>query len=75
MIETGDKLNQFHMLNLAALLLTYFIHASYLRTVYMYPIHAAAMFNRMRGLEGKYARHYVNRDVTLLLLHALSHSA
>ena len=31
----------------------------------IHPIHAAAMFNRMRGLEGKYApRHYVNRDVT-----------
>ena len=26
-------------------------------------IHAAAMFNRMGGLECKYARHYVNRDV------------
>ena len=26
--------------------------------------HAAAMFNRMQGLEGKYAQHYVNRDVT-----------
>ena len=32
--------------------------------VVIHPIHAAAMFNRMRGLEGKYAQHYVNRDVT-----------
>ena len=30
----------------------------------IHPIHAAAMFNRMRGMEGKYAQHYVNRDVT-----------
>ena len=38
------------------------------KTLYLHyvihPIHAAAMFNRMRGLEGKYARHCVNRDVT-----------
>ena len=25
---------------------------------------AAAMFNRMRGLEGVYARNYINRDIT-----------
>ena len=31
---------------------------------YIHHIHAAAMFNRMRGLEGKYAQNYVNRDVT-----------
>ena len=30
--------------------------------IIIHPIHAAAMFNRMRGLEGKYARHYVNCD-------------
>ena len=37
----------------------------------IHPVHAAAMFNvylltynRMRGLEGKYARNYVNRNVT-----------
>ena len=30
----------------------------------IHPIHAAAMFNRRRGLEGKYAQHYVNREVT-----------
>ena len=37
---------------------------SFVRNVLIHPIHAAAMFNRMRGLEGKYAQHYVNRDVT-----------
>ena len=38
-------------------------------------IHAAAMFKRMHGLEGKYARNYVNHDVTSNLLHAPSPSA
>ena len=35
-------------------------------------IHAAAMFKRMQGLEGKYARNYVNHDVISNLLHAPS---
>ena len=30
----------------------------------IHPVHAVAMFNRMRGLEGKYARNYVNRNIT-----------
>ena len=33
------------------------------------PIHVTAMMNKKRGLEGKFARQYVNRDVTSLLLH------
>ena len=32
------------------------------------PIHVTAMMNKKRGLEGKCARQYVNRDVTSLLL-------
>ena len=35
----------------------------------IHPIHATAMVNKKRGLEGKFARQYVNRDVTSLLLH------
>ena len=31
------------------------------------PIHAAAMFNRMRGLEGKYVLDYVNRDENIIV--------
>ena len=30
----------------------------------IHPVHAAAMFNRMRGLKDKWLRNYLNRDVT-----------
>ena len=35
----------------------------------IHPIHVTAMMNIKRVLEGKFARQYVNRDVTSLLLH------
>ncbi len=35
----------------------------------IHPIHVTAMMNIKRGLEGKFARQYVKRDVTSLLLH------
>ena len=35
----------------------------------IHPIHVTAMMNKKRGLEGKFARQYVNRDVRSLLLH------
>ena len=48
----------------------YFIH-SYRTEMYtlIHPIHVTAMMNKKRGLEGKFARQYVNRDVRSLLLH------
>ena len=33
------------------------------------PIHVTAIMNKKRGLAGKFACQYVNRDVTSLLLH------
>ena len=36
---------------------------------FIHPIHVAAMLNKKRGLEGQFARQYVNRDVTSLLLY------
>ena len=35
----------------------------------IHPIHVAAMLNKKRGLEGKFAQQYVKLDVTSLLLH------
>ena len=38
------------------------------RNCIIHPIHVTAMMNKKRGKEGKFARQYVNRDVTSLLL-------
>ena len=45
---------------------TSYVHSS---TLCIHPIHVAAMLNKKRGLEGKFARQYVKLDVTSLLLH------
>ena len=37
--------------------------------VSIHPIHVTAMMSKKRGLEGKFARQCVNRDVISLLLH------
>ena len=44
----------------------YYAHSN---GVFAIKAYNAGMLNKMRGLEGKFARQYVNRDVASLLLH------
>ena len=46
----------------------YCMYCKHYQTI-IHPIHVTAMMNKKRGLEGKFARQYVNRDVRSLLLH------
>ena len=61
-VATGRKSHTVYRINEIRQLLAAVGNVCSLQSIH--PIHAAAMFNRMRGLEGKYAQHYVNRDVT-----------